>query len=483
MTTGLKVLNGLDLFSGIGGIGLALSPWVRTVAYCEQDRYAQAVLMSRMRAGDIDRAPIWDDVRTLRGDMLDGIDIIFGGFPCQDISVAGAGRGLEGDRSGLFFEIVRLAEEVQPAFLFLENVAAIRTRGLARVCVELARLGFDLRWTTVSAAEVGAPHLRRRWFLLAAHPDRLWELQQTGSEREVRDGLGKLCGSFSNPDRIGLRDGREWSSEGEAEADRLARHDGAEKPLADAAGLGRGEGRAESAGFEGRPNTAFGGENVADRDREGLEVREQREARQFEATFRRGWWSTEPDVGRAFDGISAGMDGSGRYGDAEAEETGAAQVMRALLDPALSQTIWEETRGLECVQAEAILLSIVREYEARDWGTRGILESAETLEEFVRALRANREAARPSLRPGSAEQYFREYPDALRELSQLVASRGKTPWDHPLWECAVPRVTTGLPYRVDRIRCLGNAVVPLQARTAFTRLLGIEAAEGLGGCQ
>jgi DNA (cytosine-5)-methyltransferase 1 len=84
-------MNGLDLFSGIGGISLALEPWVRTVAYCEQDRYAQGVLLSRMRSGGIDRAPIWDDVRTLNKSILPNIDIIFGGFPCQDISVAGLG--------------------------------------------------------------------------------------------------------------------------------------------------------------------------------------------------------------------------------------------------------------------------------------------------------------------------------------------------------------------------------------------------------
>lgn len=168
------MLNGLDLFSGIGGISLALKPWVRTVAYCEADRYAQAVLLSRMRSGELCHAPIWDDVRTLRGDSLGNwIDIVFGGFPCQDISVAGAGGGLEGKRSGLFHELARIVEETSPTFVFVENVPAIRTRGLARVCYELARLGFDFRWTTVSAQDVGAPHLRRRWFGLAAHAQRL----------------------------------------------------------------------------------------------------------------------------------------------------------------------------------------------------------------------------------------------------------------------------------------------------------------------
>lgn len=113
------MLNGLDLFSGIGGLTIALEPWVRPIAYCENDRYAQSVLLSRMRSGEIATAPIWDDVRTLRGDLFrDGVDIISGGFPCQDISVAGTGKGLAGERSGLFFEIVRLARELRPKFIF-----------------------------------------------------------------------------------------------------------------------------------------------------------------------------------------------------------------------------------------------------------------------------------------------------------------------------------------------------------------------------
>jgi DNA (cytosine-5)-methyltransferase 1 len=170
-------MNGLDLFSGIGGIGIALEPWVRTVAYCERDRYAQSVLLSRMRSGDIDRAPIWDDITTLRAEMLPRIDIIFGGFPCQDLSVAGRGAGLAGERSGLFFEIARLIRECEPRFIFLENVPAIRSRGLHTVLQELTSLGYDCRWTVLSAAAVGAPHKRDRWFLLA-HSNSLRKLSE-----------------------------------------------------------------------------------------------------------------------------------------------------------------------------------------------------------------------------------------------------------------------------------------------------------------
>lgn len=163
-------MNGLDLFSGIGGISLALAPWVRPIAYCESDRYAQAVLLSRMREGTLQNAPIWDDVRTLSVDDIGPaiqLDIIYGGFPCQDISVAGNGKGLAGERSGLFYEIIRLTKEINPTFVFLENVPAIRTRGLREVIRAFTDIGYDSRWTCVSAAEIGAPHIRKRWFLLA----------------------------------------------------------------------------------------------------------------------------------------------------------------------------------------------------------------------------------------------------------------------------------------------------------------------------
>ncbi len=161
------VLHGLDLFSGIGGITKALDGYVRPIAYCEIEPYARGVLLSRMADGSLPSAPIWDDICSLTADILPKIDIIYGGFPCQDISVAGRGVGLGGERSGLFFEIARLVGEIRPAFVFLENVPAIRTRGLGRVLKTMADLGYDCRWGALSAADVGANHKRERWFLLA----------------------------------------------------------------------------------------------------------------------------------------------------------------------------------------------------------------------------------------------------------------------------------------------------------------------------
>jgi DNA (cytosine-5)-methyltransferase 1 len=143
-----------------------------------------------MRSKELDMAPIWDDITTLTASELLScdIDIIYGGFPCQDISVAGTGKGLDSERSGLYFEIYRLAKETKPKFIFLENVPAIRTRGLDKVVNSLTDLGYDCRWTVVSAAEVGAVHIRKRWFLLAyANSKRLREEQRQKLEgpREV----------------------------------------------------------------------------------------------------------------------------------------------------------------------------------------------------------------------------------------------------------------------------------------------------------
>lgn len=166
----MDLLKGFSLFSGIGGIDLALRDYVRPYLYCEIDPFCQSVLLSHMQKGNLFKAPIWDDIRTLSTNCVSSssaLDIIYGGFPCQDISIARAGKGLAGERSGLFFEIMRLVDVYQPKFLFLENVSAISSRGGLRVVREITERGYDARWCTLSAQEVGAAHKRERWFLLA----------------------------------------------------------------------------------------------------------------------------------------------------------------------------------------------------------------------------------------------------------------------------------------------------------------------------
>jgi DNA (cytosine-5)-methyltransferase 1 len=163
------MLNGLSLFSGIGGLDVALSEWVRPIAYCEIDSYCQGVLLSRMANGELPNSPIWDDIKSLGYRILlyAPIDIIYGGFPCQDISIAGIGRGLEGKRSSLFSHIMRLCGEIKPRYVFLENVPAITCRGGEEVGRQFSLLGYDCRWCIISASSCGAIHRRKRWFIFA----------------------------------------------------------------------------------------------------------------------------------------------------------------------------------------------------------------------------------------------------------------------------------------------------------------------------
>lgn len=167
------MLNGLGLFEGIGGLSIALSNWVCPIAVCEIDPYCQGVLLSRMCQGLFPRVPIWDDIKTMDGKEFRGaVDIIYGGVPCQGFSIAGTGKGLEDERSGLFSELIRLCSEIIPTFIFLENVPSICSRGGSEVVRQITALGYDSRWCVISAHSVGSPQERERWFLLA-HLDRV----------------------------------------------------------------------------------------------------------------------------------------------------------------------------------------------------------------------------------------------------------------------------------------------------------------------
>lgn len=162
-------MNELALFAGAGGGLLAskLLGW-STVCAVEIERYPREVLMQRQRDGILEPFPIWDDVRTFDGRPWRGlVDVVSGGFPCQDISSAGKGAGLAGDRSGLWFEYLRIVEEIRPRFVFAENSPNLRTRGLGTIIEGLTGLGYGVRWGVLGAWHLGAPHKRDRMWVLA----------------------------------------------------------------------------------------------------------------------------------------------------------------------------------------------------------------------------------------------------------------------------------------------------------------------------
>ena len=186
-------MNELALFAGAGGGILAghLLGW-RTVCAVEWEPYAASVLVARQNDGLLPPFPIWDDVQTFDGRPWRGcVDVVSGGVPCQDISVAGKGAGIDGARSGMWRHMARIIGEVRPRFVFVENSPALVTRGLGRVLSDLAALGYDCRWTVLGAADVGAPHQRDR-FWLVAHADCQ---RQPGQQREAGAWeTGAACG-------------------------------------------------------------------------------------------------------------------------------------------------------------------------------------------------------------------------------------------------------------------------------------------------
>lgn len=183
----------LDLFSGIGGFALAaqMVGSIKTTQLVEIDPYCQRVL-----AKNFPGIPIYDDIRTYSARIGD-FDLITGGFPCQDISCANPnGRGLEGERSGLFFELMRIVCQCRPRYVVLENVAEMLRkhdgRIMGTVLWELSQSGYDAEWQTISAASVGAPHLRERVFIVAAN-------RQRGRYDRRRTSETSVHGAKSNP--------------------------------------------------------------------------------------------------------------------------------------------------------------------------------------------------------------------------------------------------------------------------------------------
>jgi len=180
-------LRVLDLFSGIGGfsLGLERTGGFETVAFCEIEPFPRRVLAKHWPG-----VPIYEDVTTADFTALGPVDLVTAGFPCQDISFAGKGAGLSGDRSGLFWHILRTDGMVGFPKLLLENVAGLLKRGMGTVLGALAEVGYDAEWHCIPASAVGAPHRR----------DRIWIVADAQRDQQPRE---KPCvGPFGRMGRI-----------------------------------------------------------------------------------------------------------------------------------------------------------------------------------------------------------------------------------------------------------------------------------------
>jgi DNA (cytosine-5)-methyltransferase 1 len=269
----MNTLKVLDLFSGIGGfsLGLERAGGFETSAFCEINKNAQKVLKKHWP-----NVPIFEDVTTLKGEQLGTIDVICGGFPCQDISLAGKGAGLEGARSGLWFEFHRLIKEIKPSWVIAENVAALRSRGLDQVLRSLAEIGYDAEWHCIPASAVGAPHQR----------DRVWIVAYPQLHGRAAT---KIAGSIEETIR--------------------RQPQGSDNAF-------------DVAGASGLPASSA---DVADTDIVGTQVQtegqhaSQQVLRGTSEAWRTtvgGFWSVEPNVGRVADGVSGRVDRLKQLGNA-----------------------------------------------------------------------------------------------------------------------------------------------------------------------
>ena len=300
-------LNELALFAGAGGgiLGGHLLGW-QTVCAVEWGTYPASVLCARQNDGLLPTFPIWDDVQTFDGKPWQGIvDVVSGGFPCQDISAAGKGAGLEGARSGMWHHMARVVGEVRPRFVFVENSPMLTSRGGTRVIGDLAKMGYDCKWTVMGAADVGANHNRDRIWIVATLQVADTNLQSTFAKQERQyqwpkkpdgDSAGEM-GTFDAEAK--MANTSQLFSNGSNDNSRISM-ERETQPESGNRSWEKNVGESKCSGLEGQWSQS--------RKQEITQFWDSGPLADIRHIRNKSWWEAEPNVGRVADGVAARVD-------------------------------------------------------------------------------------------------------------------------------------------------------------------------------
>lgn len=463
-----------------GGFSLGLErAGFKTAAFCEIDKKARQVLKKHWPT-----ILIYHNIRDLtyeklKSDGIADIDVICGGFPCVDISLAGKGAGIEGERSGLWKEFARLIGEIRPKYAIVENVSALRSRGLGRVLGDLAEVGYDAECHCISASAVGAPHQRDRLWIIA-HPNKQYDDCR-------RHGTGQVCRKRSEATKIQ-----------ECE-----------------------QGNVSDSHSEGLAQRKSITENIAE---------ELKAIKRGDNGAVRGHWEIEPEFYRIFDELSKRLDkirsivntpcdnmvSIQRKGESHGKkkETDAGKILPVLHEKIGTQEISNNTGRFRSIQEKKILQSTLYGKE-NDKGKGRIVrlkeKSAEVSGKCLPEMQIGKKPSYSSQRFKSSQQFPGKHTNVMCNLPHEMALEKRQNWQQEkelfmqnLWQacteigyvptslskvseiwksitneekdwialrintgnpfCAewprTPRTTTLVSQRMDRLKQLGNAVVP-----------------------
>ena len=487
----------LSLFSGGAGLDLAIGTAVRearTVCFVEHEAYAVGVLVARMEEGALVAAPVWSDASTFDGRAWRGVDLVAGGTPCTDLSVAGQRAGITGERSGLWTQYVRIVRECEPAFIFWENVGAVTSaagnadrdagdgapeldaagnvpaadgdgadvedtasesvRALGVVLADLSALGFHAEWATFRASETGAPHRRERLFVLGWHPERVGladaasiqsgQQQSAGARLAGADGAGGVADSNvaqrDGGERVARTDVGECGTGSAGGNQRVADADSG--PVRDESGRRDGSHGAEAplAGHDGFQSRLVG--NPHKPGLEGRRLRRRGGADERAAGASGGAELVHAEVerwreGRAEPATRDGLDcaASGAEPVADADGTGR--------EPGTEGRIRRDVRGLSELAAGCGKLG--RDAQLGFVPYPPGPDDADGWREYL--------ARYPGLEPARAQSKVRRSVDELADQLDVRVRGG---------ECTCSRIA--------QLRVLGNGVVVAQGALAFREL-------------